>query len=70
MQSGFINGTGTTDPWTYVPSINVNSASDAAIVYTQSSVTQCPDHDYVLRLATDTPGTFQPPATARASARS
>ena len=66
-QSGFINGTGT-DPWTYMPSINVNAAGDAAIVYTQSSTTECPNMYYVSRLSTDPLGTFQAPVLARVSA--
>jgi cysteine-rich repeat protein len=63
--SGFIDGTGT-NPWTYMPSINVNEAGDAAIGYTQSSATECPGVWYVSRLSTDPPGTFGAPVQARA----
>jgi len=65
VQSGFLDGTGTT-PWTYMPSISVNAAGDAAICYTQSSLSQYPDVVYAMRLSTDPPGTFQAPVVAKA----
>lgn len=58
VQAGFIQGTGP-DNWTYMPSINVNAAGDAALSFTQSSVVKNPDFSYTMRLATDPPGTFQ-----------
>ncbi|MCH7849446.1 MAG: hypothetical protein IIB53_13910 [Planctomycetes bacterium] len=67
FQSGFINGTGA-NPWTYMPSINVNATGDAAIVYTQSSTVECPNMYYVSRLSIDALGTFQAPVLARTSA--
>ena len=66
FQSGFINGTGT-NPWTYMPSINVTAAGDAAITYTQSSATECPAMYYVSRLATAPLGTFEAPVLAKSS---
>lgn len=67
FQSGFINGTTSPDVWTYVPSINVNAANDAAICYTESSPSICPNMSYVLRSSTDPPGTFQAPVVAKNS---
>ncbi len=66
-QSGFIDGTGT-DPWTYMPSINVNSIGDAVIGFTQSSATECPGVYYASRYGSDPLGTFQKPVSAIVSA--
>lgn len=66
LQSGFINGSGP-DPWTYMPSINVNTAGDMALCYTQSSETECPGVYYTMRRSVDPPNTVQPPILARAS---
>jgi hypothetical protein len=67
-QWGFIQGSGGSNVWTYMPSISVNSAGDAAICYTQSAGGLCAEVAYVTRLATDPPGTFQAPVVARTSA--
>jgi len=66
VQSGFINGTAP-DSWTYMPSINVSAAGDAAINYTQSSTTECATMYYVTRLSTASPGTFGAPVLAKSS---
>ncbi|NIA21707.1 MAG: hypothetical protein GWP05_07020 [Anaerolineaceae bacterium] len=65
FQSGFLNGTGS-EPWTYMPSINVNSSGHVAICYTQSSLTRYPDVVYVTRRSSDPPGTFRAPVVAKA----
>ncbi|UCG34487.1 MAG: thrombospondin type 3 repeat-containing protein [Phycisphaerales bacterium] len=67
VQAGFIQGTGV-DNWTYMPSINVNAAGDAALSFTQSAWWKFPDFSYTMRLATDPPGTFQAEVVALASA--
>ncbi|MFH0983554.1 MAG: thrombospondin type 3 repeat-containing protein [Planctomycetota bacterium] len=64
FQSGFINGSTGYDVWTYMPSINVSAAGDAAICYTESSPTICPNMSYVTRAAVDPLGTFQVPVIA------
>ncbi len=61
--SGFINGTGA-DNWTYMPSINIDSANDLAICFTQSSPTKCPDVSYAFRASTAPPSTFDAPVVA------
>ncbi len=66
-QSGFLNGTGV-DPWTYIPSINVNGSNDALLNFMQSSSAQCASIYAAVRLNADPPGTFQAQSLARASA--
>ncbi|MBW2287936.1 MAG: hypothetical protein JRG90_08945 [Deltaproteobacteria bacterium] len=65
-QAGYLDGTGT-DAWTYLPSLNVNAAGDAAIVYTQSSATECPNMYYATRAASDSAGSFRDPIAQRLS---
>jgi hypothetical protein len=66
-QSGYLNGTGS-DAWTYMPAISVNTAGDAAIVYTQSSTTECPNMYYATRAAEDAANSFRDPVLQRTSA--
>ncbi len=65
-QAGYLDGAGT-DAWTYMPSLNVNAAGDAAIVYTQSSATECPTMVYATRNAGDAAGSFRDPIAPRLS---
>lgn len=62
-QWGFINGTGT-NPWTYMPSINVNDAGAVAIGYTQSSLTEFPGVYYITRDSTEPSDPFTTPTVA------
>lgn len=64
--SGFIDGSDGNE-WTFQPSINVNSANDATIVYTQSFTDQFPEMRYVSRAVTDPAGTFQSSVVAATS---
>jgi hypothetical protein len=65
-QAGFIDATAA-DGWTYMPALGVNAAGDAAIVYTQSSASECPNMYYTTRTAGDAAGSFRDPAMQRAS---
>jgi len=66
VQSGHVDGTGI-DAWTYMPALSVNSAGDAAIVYTQSSTSECPNMYFATRNVSDTPGSFRDPVLQRVS---
>jgi hypothetical protein len=65
-QAGYIDGTGI-DAWTYMPALGINSAGDAAIVYTQSSATECPNMYYATRNPLDAAGSFRDPVLQRLS---
>ena len=65
FQHGYIDGIGT-NSWTYMPSIAVNEAGDAAICYTQSSTSEYAGVYYAMRVGTDPSGTFRGPALALA----
>jgi hypothetical protein len=65
-QGGYIDGS-QTDAWTYVPSLGVNAAGAAAIVYTQSSTSECPNMYYSTRNAADAAGSFRSPVSQRVS---
>jgi len=64
--AGYIDGSDG-DEVTFMPSIAVNAAGDAAICYTQSFVDQFPDMRYVTRAAADPPAFFQAPVVAATS---
>lgn len=65
-QNGYLDGTGS-NAWTYMPSLSVNTAGDAAIVYTQSSASECPDMHYATRSANDVAGSFRNPVAQNLS---
>jgi hypothetical protein len=65
-QAGIIDATAA-DGWTYMPALGVNAAGDAAIVYTQSSASECPNMYYTTRTAGDAAGSFRDPVLQRPS---